>query len=365
MSYHKMLLTALVLLVALLAACSPAGNEPAADTSPTPTQAPSSEETETPATETPAPDPGEVAQAAAVAHLAQELGVPAAEIEVISVEHTEFTDSCLGLGGPAESCLMVMTPGWLIIVRAQEKVYEVHVSEDGSQVRFVETADPTEEYPFAVVAARQTLAKELDLPVEEITVVSFERAEFSDSCLGLGGPAESCLQVITPGWLAMLEAQGETYEVRADETGQQVRIAGLATESPGPPVDMQGAAVYYEISGGVAGSLERYYIHEDGSVEQQIGPPGSMSPIKLFEVEPERVARLIADLDEADFFALDGSMPVVPCCDRRVYIVAVSVGEQENTIYTMDGHENPPPGVLESLQLVQSFIAELEAAGGG
>jgi len=57
--------------------------------------------------------------------------------------------------------------------------------------------------------------------------VSLEAAEFTDSCLGLGGPTEMCLQAITPGWLIMLSAGGTEYEVHADETGQQVRIAGM------------------------------------------------------------------------------------------------------------------------------------------
>jgi hypothetical protein len=59
----------------------------------------------------------------------------------------------------------------------------------------------------------------------EIEVVSLEAAEFTDSCLGLGQPDESCLQAITPGFLIILSAEGQAYEVHTDETGQQVRVA--------------------------------------------------------------------------------------------------------------------------------------------
>lgn len=74
-------------------------------------------------------------------------------------------------------------------------------------------------------AATAFLAGELNVPESEIAVVSAEMVEFSDSCLGLGGPAESCLQVITPGWIIMVDVNGQSYEVHTDETGQQVRVA--------------------------------------------------------------------------------------------------------------------------------------------
>jgi hypothetical protein len=79
--------------------------------------------------------------------------------------------------------------------------------------------------PVAVVKAREALAADLDVGIETITIESYERAEWSDSCLGLGGPAESCLAAIHPGWQVMLStATGDTYEVRTDELGDIIRI---------------------------------------------------------------------------------------------------------------------------------------------
>jgi hypothetical protein len=79
--------------------------------------------------------------------------------------------------------------------------------------------------PVAVVKARQALAADLNVDIETITIESYERAEWSDSCLGLGGPAESCLAAIYPGWQVNLSvAGGDTYEVRTDELGDIIRI---------------------------------------------------------------------------------------------------------------------------------------------
>ncbi len=352
MRHTKQLLAAIILLIGLLAACSPTGAA-----NPTATPQPADEPTATPE----ATVAGEAAQAAALSQLAQELGVAEADIEVISFEHTEFSDSCLGLGGPAESCLQAITPGWLVMLSVNGQVYEVHTDESGEQVRVAATSADTPGLPVHIeAAALSQLAQELGVAEADIEVISFEHTEFSDSCLGLGGPAESCLQAITPGWLVMLSVNGQVYEVHTDESGEQVRVAAASADTPGLPVDMQGAVVYYDVSGGVAGAMERYFIHEDGSVQKHSGPPNSPAPIMLYEVDPARVARLLADLNKAGFFELNGDyLPQSPCCDRRTFIMAAVLGDQSSYVQTMDGVEDLPAGVTESLELLQEFIGEL------
>lgn len=94
-----------------------------------------------------------------------------------------------------------------------------------------ETESPTETEPStgasnpATAAAIARLASELGVGEAEIEVVSAHMTEFTDSCLGLGQLNESCLQAMTPGWLIMLSAAGQVYEVHTDQAGQQVRIA--------------------------------------------------------------------------------------------------------------------------------------------
>lgn len=79
--------------------------------------------------------------------------------------------------------------------------------------------------PVAVVRARAALAADLNIGVESITIENYERAEWTDSCLGLGGPAESCLAAIHPGWRVTISVDGsDSYEVRTDELGEIIRI---------------------------------------------------------------------------------------------------------------------------------------------
>ncbi len=82
----------------------------------------------------------------------------------------------------------------------------------------------TKEKAGFVIAAKAVLSQKLGMPEEKITFVSADGVEWSDSCLGLGGPAESCLQAITPGYKVILAADGKQYEIHTDESGSMVRI---------------------------------------------------------------------------------------------------------------------------------------------
>lgn len=87
--------------------------------------------------------------------------------------------------------------------------------------------------PQVVLDAQQWLTTQLNLAAESARIIEFEQAEWTDSCLGLGRLNESCLQAITPGWRAVFEVNGVTYEVRTDETGSVFRLApsGVSSEN--------------------------------------------------------------------------------------------------------------------------------------
>ena len=224
MSDKKLFMTLLVLLIALLAACAP-GQAAQPTTEPAPAETPIAE---TPMSETPdAGNTSEAVTAAAVARLAADLGLAEADVTVLSAEETEFTDGCLGLGGPAESCLQAITPGWLVMLSANGQEYEAHTDATGQQVRIagLDGSSSTGAVDAITASAAAVLADQLGIAPDAITVVSAEETEFSDGCLGLGGSEESCLQAITPGWIVTLSADGQEYVAHTDATGVQVRIA--------------------------------------------------------------------------------------------------------------------------------------------
>jgi heat shock protein HslJ len=79
--------------------------------------------------------------------------------------------------------------------------------------------------PAAVLEAQRWLAEQLSVVAEQVEIIEVEQAEWTDSCLGLGKPDESCLQVITPGWRVVFELDDQRYEVRTDESGSTIRLA--------------------------------------------------------------------------------------------------------------------------------------------
>ncbi|MEL7503819.1 MAG: hypothetical protein AAFN18_15265 [Cyanobacteria bacterium J06554_6] len=81
---------------------------------------------------------------------------------------------------------------------------------------------------------RQRMAADLGVSVSTINIERFSRETWSDGCLGLGGPAESCLAALTEGWqieAAHYETQTRTF-YRTDLTGDQIRQSNQAQNLP-------------------------------------------------------------------------------------------------------------------------------------
>ena len=74
----------------------------------------------------------------------------------------------------------------------------------------------------AVQNARTDLAKRLNIDPSDVKERSVEDSDFPDMALGAAEDGEMSGQMITSGWRINLEAQGKTYEYRADKN--QVRL---------------------------------------------------------------------------------------------------------------------------------------------
>ncbi len=88
------------------------------------------------------------------------------------------------------------------------------------------------DFPHAAQAARDDLATQLNLSSGEVKIEQVIPALWPNSCLGLGGADEACLQVITSGYLVTLSAGGKTYEYRTDIDGSQLRPVPPGMEKP-------------------------------------------------------------------------------------------------------------------------------------
>jgi hypothetical protein len=73
----------------------------------------------------------------------------------------------------------------------------------------------------AVQNARNDLARRLKINAADVKEKSVDDSDFPDMALGAAEDGEMSGQMITRGWRIKLEAQGQTYEYRADKN--QVR----------------------------------------------------------------------------------------------------------------------------------------------
>lgn len=130
--------------------------------------------------------------------------VTAEQVEVLRVEDVTFTDSCLGLGGPAESCLQAITDGYVVWVAAGDHVYRYHTSDEAANVRFAEgdlalANIPVYELPEGVTAAGEDNGSTDGLVVGEIPTSGFGLLQVSaaatPSQLLTGLVAQGCAPV--------------------------------------------------------------------------------------------------------------------------------------------------------------------------
>ena len=75
----------------------------------------------------------------------------------------------------------------------------------------------------AAAIARKDLAAKLSVDEKSIVILQITDMTWNDGCLGLGGPAESCLEALVPGFRVEMLAKGKTYLYRTDTTGATTR----------------------------------------------------------------------------------------------------------------------------------------------
>jgi hypothetical protein len=153
--------------------------------------------------------------------LANRLGIPVEEVRVVDYEQVDWPDGCLGLGGPAELCLMAITPGYAVTLEALGEQYAFRTNLEGTAIRedfFVASE-------AAVDMARRALAERLGIPFDQISVVGQTPVDWPDACLGLPAEDEMCAMVIVPGYEISLQIEDQLFVFRTNEDGSQIREA--------------------------------------------------------------------------------------------------------------------------------------------
>jgi hypothetical protein len=186
--------------------------------------------------------------------------------------------------------------------------------------------------PAEETAVKQ-LADNLGLEERDIRVVSSEQTEFGDACLDVSVEGTMCAQVVTPGRIIVLEANGIQYKYHASDDGSRVQPATLA--------------LVWKREGGIAGFCDTLTVFLSGEVftsNCKAGDGAVMSTFAdLFSAgEQRQFNEWIAEFGEA---RLDTSDPK---------------GVSDRMVVTLDfyGTGNEPPSQQEQ-QALFDFAQDL------
>lgn len=155
--------------------------------------------------------------------LTKQTGTAADAIEVISVEAKTWNDSSLGCGKPGTMALQVLTDGYVVQLRAQNKTHRVHVA--GNQAIICDRPLLSRKPGGAARArgvdtmmelARNDLAKQLGVDPAKIRIAGMKPQEWSDSAMECPIAGETVKPGPFRGYKLSLRHQQRVYTYHTD-----------------------------------------------------------------------------------------------------------------------------------------------------
>ena len=217
------------------------------------------------------------AQLAAIKALSEQLSLPVDKITIVSTEAITWPNGCLGIVRMGVMCTQNEVPGFKIVLEANGQKYEFHTNQDGSTVQLAAGAQNAGAVEQELI---KQLAANLGLQESDIKVVSNTEIEFPDSCLGVSMPDIMCSQVVTPGHIVVLEANGVQYEYHTNADGSTVQPATLS--------------MIWKREGGIAGFCDSLTVFLSGEVYSNRCKPQSEGKMGTF-------ANLLSANEQAQF----------------------------------------------------------------
>ncbi len=125
------------------------------------------------------------------------------------------------------------------------------------------TPKPTQQADLtpAEQAAISRLSSLLNLPPDEISVISTEAVEWPDGCLGVQRPGVMCTQAIVPGYRIILQAGDEQFEFHTNESGSQVVQVG------GGPLGLMEEAIAAQLAFNLGLDVDEISVVSSNDVE--------------------------------------------------------------------------------------------------
>jgi hypothetical protein len=131
-----------------------------------------------------------------------------------------------------------------------------------------------------------------------------------------------------------------------------------AQPAPGTPTgapenEAAGVTIVLEMSGGIAGKMEKWVIYPDGRVTANGAELGTASA--------EQVQALVRELEGLGFYELEDRYGHLSTCNDCFNFTILLLREQgEKTVSYVDGGSGVPEQVFEITARIHAFLSELE-----
>ncbi|MEC4806348.1 MAG: hypothetical protein SAJ12_07725 [Jaaginema sp. PMC 1079.18] len=158
---------------------------------------------------------------------AQILDIPRNQIQITQVISRNW-DSCLGLGGPADSCLRGAIPGWEVVFATNNARLVYHTNADGSDIRLNEQISILPDDNRGNSNLPNELAQAIKYQATQLTgnsaveIVSAQKQTWPNGCLGIQFPDRGCTMALVPGWQVTVESGSERLIFRTDNDGNTI-----------------------------------------------------------------------------------------------------------------------------------------------
>lgn len=361
MNLRRIVTFSAITVILLIAACAPV----------TPVIPQTGGDTRTPAAGTGTGEPGapivseEDIRGLVATWLGQQLNIPGAQIDAVSVIRNDWPDSCLGLPQEGEQCTQVITPGWRLVLRANGQEYVVRTNLTGTVIRLSPMSSETQEVGegtdegtiTAPGVETGTVEPDETSPGQETDTVGGTSMPEVGGTPGNEGGVGTGQETDTVGGTSMPEIEGTP----------SLPGAGAETETPprtGTPSGGTGTGAGQ--SGTESGNIQLYFVRleDNGQSGELIGCGDSLVAVEsdltvgddiannlrlayraLFEADP-------ADLDE------QGLYTAFTNADLRLESVSFNNGSAIVRLfgdYTLSGECDAPRVEAQLERIAQQF----------
>ena len=295
-----------------------------------------------------------------------DFNVSSSQLQITKAEQQTWENSCLGLQRPTERCMGTPTPGWRVTVSSRQQTFVYRTDAIGDRIRAEETSNNSELPNSVKNAVFRDIARQINIDISTLRIIQAEQQEWSDGCLGLGGPTQLCTTGVVPGWRVTVEGGRQTFVYRTNQTGSAVKperrgSSGNNGTVPIPRSEIQplGAGVVFRAisSGGFAGITAETVLMNDGRVMQtsrQFSSQRVPTTTEINRISRREVQQFQQVLERQQFSQFDLVSFPAPRGAADFFTVTLT-GESSTTRYTDIAQERLP----ESLRSVISAWSQI------